>query len=84
MNKHIREDLIEIAKEAGATVPCEICGNYYLRSYDGAADAKAYAMATNAWKNGERGFNRGVTREEVVAEMERCLQSANEKCPSCP
>jgi len=83
MNAHIQETLIEIAKEAGATIPCKVCGNYYLRSHDGAADGKAYAMATNAWKNGERGFNRGVTREEVLAAMKRCIESANEQCPSC-
>jgi hypothetical protein len=83
MNAHIQEALIEIAREAGATVPCEVCGNCHLRSYDPEADRMAYAMTTNAWKNGERGFNRGVTREEALAAMKRCLESANDQCPSC-
>lgn len=83
MNAHVQEAMNEIAREAKAVVPCNVCGNYYVRNYDEAADRMAYAMATNAWNNGEQGFARGLTREEALLEMKRCLESASERCASC-
>jgi hypothetical protein len=81
MNAHIGEAIREIAKDAGAIVPCEVCGGCYVRNEDPDADAMAYAMATNAWKEGRL---RGLTRAEAVSAMASCLQSANDRCPSCP
>jgi hypothetical protein len=46
------------------------------------AEKMAYGMATNAWKEGERGF-RDMERDEVVAHVERGLIHASSNCPSC-
>ncbi len=53
MNAHIREVMIEIAREAKAIVLCDQCHNYDVRDDDADAEAQAYAKATNAWKDGQ-------------------------------
>jgi hypothetical protein len=72
--------LEEIARHAGAIIPCEICRNYYLIADDQDAESQAYAMATNAWKRGE--FRRAPL-EEVRHVMKGVLDNANHRCPSC-
>lgn len=42
MNAHVQIALEEIAKETGAIIPCEICGNYDVIAFDDDAEAKAY------------------------------------------
>ena len=81
MNAHMREALIEIAKDAGAVIPCDLCGNFDLRNEDDpATDKMAYAMATNAWKSGQF---RSAPLEEARTLMASILKSANDRCPSC-
>ncbi len=80
MNAHIHEALTEIALESGAIVGCSICGNYDILAEDDEAERAAYAMATNAWKNGRL---RGVSLEETRFAMQSLLRNANNKCPSC-
>lgn len=81
MNAHMREALTVIAKDTGAIVPCGQCGTYDLRNEDdAAADSMAYAMMTNAWKDGQF---RSATLEESQKLMANILKSANEHCPSC-
>ena len=80
MNAHVQEALNEIAKESGAVVSCETCGNNYIRAHDGDAESKAYAMATNAWKDGNF---RSASREEILAAMKDVIIDANNECPSC-
>jgi hypothetical protein len=80
VNAHVLIALEEIAKEAGAVLPCEICGNYDIIAYDDDAEAKAYATATNDWK---QGAYRTTSLEEVRSLMKAVLQNANRRCPSC-
>lgn len=80
MNAHVRIELEEIAFSAGAVVPCSVCGNYHVYAEDDAADSRAYAMATNAWRSGQF---RSTTRPEVMAAMKAVLDNANGACPSC-
>jgi hypothetical protein len=49
---------------------------------DDDAEKMAYAMATTAWKDGERGF-RGMEREEVMDMIKQALIRTPSKCPSC-
>ena len=72
----------EIIIKSGAVTKCSRCGNFLLDAYDDDAEKVAYGMATNAWKDGQRGF-RGMEREEVVAKMEQALKRTRSKCPSC-
>lgn len=80
MNAHVYEILVEIAERSGATVPCETCGNYQIIADDEDAESQAYAMATNAWKDGEF---RTAELEEIRAAMKSVLRDANRRCPSC-
>jgi hypothetical protein len=80
VNAHVRIALEEIAKGAGAIVPCEICGNYDVIADDDDAEANAYAMATNEWK---RGAFRTTSLEEVRSLMKAVLRNADRRCPSC-
>lgn len=72
----------EILAKAGAVEKCAICGNFMIATEDGDAEKIAYGMATNAWKDSERGF-RGMEREEVIALVNRAIVHAPSKCPSC-
>jgi transposase len=49
-----------------------------MRTYDDAAEKMAYAMATNAWKDRERGF-RNMEREEVMSMIQMALRSGPAK-----
>ena len=80
MNAHVQIALEEIAKKAGAVVPCEICENYDVIADDDEAEAKAYAMAANEWKGGAF---RTTSLEEVRSLMKAVLRNANYRCPSC-
>ena len=80
MNAHVQIALEEIAKEAGAIIPCEICGNYDVIAFDDDAEAKAYGIATNEWK---QGAFRTTSLEEVRSLMKAVLRNANHRCPSC-
>jgi hypothetical protein len=42
----------------------------------------AYAMATNALKDGDRGF-RAMQREEVLSLIKNALDRAPYNCPKC-
>jgi hypothetical protein len=80
VNAHVRIALEEIAKEAHAIIPCEICGNYYVIADDDDAEAKAYAMATNDWK---QGVFRTTSLDEVRSLMKAVLRDSDRRCPSC-
>jgi len=43
---------------------------------------RAYGMAENLRKADERGF-RGMTRDEVVAEIKSAIDGTPSTCPSC-
>jgi hypothetical protein len=76
------ETAIRCCKDVGAIVKCSGCGEYDVSAGDEAAERKAYARATNVWKAGAaRGF-RGMSREEVMEEVESALQDAGD-CPRC-
>ena len=72
----------QIAKDAGAIIPCSTCGNYYLRVWDEEAERMTYARATNACKSHERGF-RSMTFSDVRSLVKSFLDSALHRCPSC-
>lgn len=79
MNSETHDILYELAKQAGAIKKCAFCGNYDVRvEGDTESDARAYAMATEAWKRGEF---RGDGREEIVAAMKDVLSDADYGCP---
>jgi len=82
MNSDTQETATQIAKDAGAIIPCPTCLANDIYAGNDDAERKAYAMATNAWKAGERGF-RGMTREEVMQAIKSAIVDANHKCPSC-
>jgi hypothetical protein len=72
----------EILAKCGALTKCPICQNFMVLADDKDAERMAYAVATNAWKDGARGF-RNMEREEVTAMIERALIHAPSKCQSC-
>jgi len=72
----------EILAKSGAVEKCSICGSYMIATEDGDAEKMAYGMATNAWKDGDRGF-RGMEREEVITLVNRAIVHAPSECPSC-
>ncbi len=72
----------QILAELGAVAKCSVCHGFLLRTYDGDAEGMAYAMATNAWKDGQRGF-RGMEREEVTSMIKKALIHTPSGCPSC-
>jgi hypothetical protein len=77
------EILVEqILAEAGAVTDCPVCHGSKLRTGDDEAEARAYAIATNAWKDRERGF-RNMEREEVVSIIKQALLRARSTCPEC-
>ena len=82
MNSDTMETAVQFAKDAGAIVQCAVCFGYDVRAYDDGAKSMTYAQATNAWKDGIRGF-RGMSREEVVSVVKSVLDDALIKCPSC-
>ena len=82
MNSDTIETAEQLARDAGAIVPCPVCLGYDVRAYDDDADRMTYAQATNAWKDGDRGF-RNMSREEVLSVVKSVLDSALIKCPSC-
>ena len=82
MNSDTEILISEILAKSVALTKCQICGNYMILADDDDAEKMAYGMATNAWKDGERGF-RGMEREEVMRLVKRALVSAPSKCPSC-
>jgi len=82
MNSDSIETAKECARDAGAIVPCPICGNYDVAAHDEEADKRAYAYATEAWKDQDRGF-RSASREEVMELMKAILDGGSDKCPSC-
>lgn len=72
----------ECLRQAGAIVDCSSWSNYEISAEDENAERQAYAIATNAWKDQERGFQ-GMTREEVIAAVKAELAGALTICPSC-
>jgi len=80
MNSDTHEQLIVIAKDAGAIRACEICWNHDIASGDGDAKNMAFAMATNAWKAGRFGAS---PREEIIEAIDDVIRAANHTCPSC-
>ena len=80
MNSETRPTLEDYAKQAGAIVTCATCHTYEVYAGDSDADSKAYAIATNAWKDGEFRMD---SREEIMEQMQSVLSDANHKCPSC-
>jgi hypothetical protein len=77
------EILVEqILAESGAVADCPVCHGSKLRTGDDEAESRAYALATNAWKDGQRGF-RNMEREEVVSMVKRALLRTGSTCREC-
>jgi hypothetical protein len=77
------EILVEqILAESGAVADCPVCHGPKLRTGDDEAESRAYAIATNAQKDGERGF-RNMEREEVVSVVRQALLRMYSTCPEC-
>jgi hypothetical protein len=72
----------QILAESGAVAKCPICHDFTIRSYDDDAEKRAYAMATNAWNDGDRGFRR-MEREEVMSMIQKALIHTPSKCHGC-
>ena len=82
MNSDTRVTAEQIAKDTGALVQCEICGNSYIRVFNREAEQQAYTRATDDWKSGVRGFE-GMQREDVTEVVKSVLDNANLRCPNC-
>jgi hypothetical protein len=76
MNSDTMLAIEECAKEAGALISCPICVQL-ISANDEDAERTAYALATNAWKDGPRGF-RGMARIEVMDLMKQVLQRSTD------
>ena len=81
MNNDTYETAEQLAKESGAVKSCSVCGSG-LYAWDGEADQMTYARATNAWKEGVRGF-RSMSRKEVTHLIKSVLDDASTTC-NCP
>jgi hypothetical protein len=75
VNSDTLETAVKCCKDVGAIAECSGCGEYDVSTGDGEAERKAYARATNEWKNGERGF-RGMSRKGVMDVVKTALQDA--------
>jgi len=82
MNSDTIEAATQIIKDAGVVELCATCMSNDVYADDEDAERKAYAMATNAWKEGERGF-RGMSREDVMRIIKSAIRDADRRCPSC-
>lgn len=78
MNSDAVEVVAGLVRDAEAIVPCGTCGGDTY-NWDGVADQRAYAMATNAWKSGRF---RGMRREDVMDLVKSTLNDTNDCC--CP
>ncbi len=65
----------QCALDAGALVVCPMC-DQLISANDEEAERMAYAVITNAWKDGVRGF-RNMERSEVMDLMKRVLQRSS-------
>ena len=65
----------EILAKAGAVEKCAICGNFMIATEDGDAEKIAYGMATNAWKDSERGFRGMEQRSHSTGQSSNCPRS---------
>ena len=79
MDSDMYEGLTVIAKDSGAIRTCELCGSQDIGSLDGDAKNRAFAMASEAWKDGRF----GGAREEVVGAMDDLLRGVDQTCPRC-
>jgi hypothetical protein len=82
MNSDTHETAEAVAKEAGAIIPCPVCGCYDIGADDEDANKLAYAMAENRRKSGDRGF-RGMSHKEAMAVIKSVIDDANYECPGC-
>lgn len=80
MNSETREVIDGYIRESGAVTKCNFCHNYDVWADDSDAERLAYAMVTEAWKNGEF---RGDGREEIMREVKSALADVNIDCPGC-
>ena len=76
MNGNVPLVLEEIALSVGGLARCEVC-NELASTHDPIAERRAYAKATNDWKNGAFG---DMKREEVLALMERVVNRGDCSC----
>lgn len=72
----------DILMKAGAIENCRFCYDWWISAEDEDAKEMAYGMATNAWKDNERGF-RGMEREEVLSLIKGALARTPVGCPRC-
>ena len=71
------------AREAGAIVPCPVCGKADIGLDDAEAAARAYGRAEAARAAEEEGF-RGMSAEQVKAAMTSFLDDFPRVCVQCP
>jgi hypothetical protein len=82
MNSDTEILVAEILAKSGATEKCSICHDFMISVDDEDAEKTAYGMATNAWKDRERGF-RNMEREEVISVIKKALAQTPSRCPTC-
>lgn len=76
----IEDVLTPLAIRAGAISECSMhLGCYFYEGGDD-ADRRAYAMATNAWKDGEFG---SASREQVLNAMKHVIEECPSGCVAC-
>lgn len=84
MNSETYEALQSIAAAAGAIGPCPDCETEDIYQDDSDADSRAYAMATNVWKEGGEPGLRGITTHKELSEaMKGVLDDATQECQTC-
>ena len=71
--------LVSIGVESGALRKCYIHGHCVIREWDEEGERRFYAMATNAWKEGEI----GGSREEVMEAVHHLIQTTPDHCTHC-
>ena len=59
---------------------CETCWNHDIASGDADTKNMAFAMATDAWRDGRFGAS---PREEIIEAMDDVIRAANRTCPVC-
>lgn len=73
------EVLAPIAIRTGALEECQIHPHCLINQWDREAESQAYAMATNAWKDGEIGGSRG----DVVEALNNLISMTPDHCSHC-